>query len=594
MKLSKLIGDRFKERPADCVIDSHALMIRGGYIKYVANGIYSSYLPLRRTMHKIEQIIREEMDAIDGQEVQFPVALPASLWEESGRYESVGKELLRFTDRSGSPMVLGMTHEEAAVQLVREYGQTYSRYPFMLYQIQTKFRDEARPRAGLIRVREFTMKDAYSFHTSQEDLEEYYMRAHAAYERIFARVGVPEVVSVASDSGMMGGNVSHEFMLLSPAGEDSIALCDACGYRANMEAAECITEPLPASASCLTEVHTPDCHTIEEVCDFLHTSPERSCKAVVYQKNTDDSYVVLFLRGDREVNETKLTNFLGCEIHPAVITEDSGLTAGFIGPVGLTKRLAAGSTVLFDRSLAHASDLVCGANKPDYHYTGLSVERDLAAEYEAYGYGPSAFRGTDSAADCGISFHDFAKITEGGICPHCGKKTIRISRGIEVGNIFQLGTKYTEAMHMEYTDSDGSVHTPVMGCYGIGIGRLAASVCEAHHDEYGPIWPLSIAPWQVHLCAVRVDDASVRACADSLYEQLNDAHVEVLYDDRNVRAGIMFSDADLLGIPYRIIVSPRNLSEQCVELVSRDKTLQEKVPSEAVVDRIRQLIYEKQ
>lgn len=594
MKLSKLIGDRFKERPADCVIDSHALMIRGGYIKYVANGIYSSYLPLRRIAHKIEQIIREEMDAIDGQEVQFPVALPASLWEESGRYESVGKELLRFTDRSGSPMVLGMTHEEAAVQLVREYGQTYSRYPFMLYQIQTKFRDEARPRAGLIRVREFTMKDAYSFHTSQEDLEEYYMRAHAAYERIFARVGVPEVVSVASDSGMMGGNVSHEFMLLSPAGEDSIALCDACGYRANMEAAECITESLPASASCLTEVHTPDCHTIEEVCDFLHTSPERSCKAVVYQKNTDDNYVVLFLRGDREVNETKLTNFLGCEIHPAVITEDSGLTAGFIGPVDLTKRLAAGSTVLFDRSLAHASDLVCGANKPDYHYTGLSVERDLAAEYEAYDPGDSAFRGTDSAADCGISFHDFAKITEGGICPHCGKKTIRISRGIEVGNIFQLGTKYTEAMHMEYTDSDGSVHTPVMGCYGIGIGRLAASVCEAHHDEYGPIWPLSIAPWQVHLCAVRVDDASARACADSLYEQLNDAHVEVLYDDRSVRAGIMFSDADLLGIPYRIIVSPRNLSEQCVELVSRDKTLQEKIPSEAVVDRIRQLIYEKQ
>ena len=594
MKMEKVVGERFRERPSDCVIDSHALMVRGGYMKYVGNGIYSQFGPLRRICRKIERIIREEMDRIEGQEVQFPVAMPASLWEESGRYETVGSELLRFTDRNGSKMVLGMTHEEASVQLVREYGKSYAKYPFMIYQIQTKFRDEARPRAGLIRVREFTMKDAYSFHTSQEDLEKYYMRAHAAYERIFARVGVPEVISVASDSGMMGGNVSHEFMLLSPAGEDSIALCDACGYRANMEAAECITEPLPASASCLTEVHTPDCHTIEEVCDFLHTSPERSCKAVVYQKNTDDSYVVLFLRGDREVNETKLTNFLGCEIHPAVITEDSGLTAGFIGPVGLTKRLAAGSTVLFDRSLAHASDLVCGANKPDYHYTGLSVERDLAAEYEAYGYGPSAFRGTDSAADYGISFHDFAKITEGGICPHCGKKTIRISRGIEVGNIFQLGTKYTEAMHMEYTDSDGSVHTPVMGCYGIGIGRLAASVCEAHHDEYGPIWPLSIAPWQVHLCAVRVDDASVRACADSLYEQLNDAHVEVLYDDRSVRAGIMFSDADLLGIPYRIIVSPRNLSEQCVELVSRDKTLQEKVPSEAVVDRIRQLIYEKQ
>ena len=234
MKLNKLVGDRFKERPADCVIDSHALMVRGGYIKYVANGIYSSYLPLRRITRKIEEIIRQEMDAIDGQEVLFPVALPASLWEESGRYESVGKELLRFTDRNGSPMVLGMTHEEAAVHLVREYGQTYSRYPFMIYQIQTKFRDEARPRAGLIRVREFTMKDAYSFHTSQEDLEEYYMRCHKAYERIFARAGVPEVITVASDSGMMGGNISHEFMLLTPVGEDSIAICSDCDYRANI------------------------------------------------------------------------------------------------------------------------------------------------------------------------------------------------------------------------------------------------------------------------------------------------------------------------------------------------------------------------
>lgn len=589
MKLSKLVGDRFKERPADCVIDSHALMLRGGYIKYVANGIYSSYLPLRRITRKIEQIIREEMDAIDGQEVQFPVALPASLWEESGRYESVGKELLRFTDRSKSPMVLGMTHEEAAVQLVREYGQSYSKYPFMIYQIQTKFRDEARPRAGLIRVREFTMKDAYSFHTSQEDLEEYYMRCHAAYERIFARAGIPEVISVASDSGMMGGNLSHEFMLLTPVGEDSIALCDACGYHANVEAAEHIPDAFALDASgsaALEEVHTPDCHTIESVCSFLHSTPETSCKAVVYQKNTDESYVVLFLRGDLEVNETKLTNFLGCEVHPAVITEESGLTAGFIGPYGLTRCLAAGSTILFDRSLLHMSNLVCGANKADYHYTGLSVDRDLAGEY-----GAADNTASDSAAG-GISFHDFAKIKEGGICPCCGKKTIRISRGIEVGNIFQLGTKYTKAMHMEYTDSDGSLRTPVMGCYGIGIGRLAASVLEAHHDEYGPIWPLSIAPWQVHLCAVRADDEAVRAFSDQLYAQLNEAHVEVLYDDRSVRAGIMFSDADLLGVPYRIIVSPRNLSEHCVELVSRDKSLQEKVPLEAVIDRIGELLRE--
>ena len=279
MKLEKLVGDRFKERPADCQVDSHALMIRGGYMKNVANGIYSSYMPLRRITRKIEQIIREEMDAIDGQEVQFPVVMPASLWQESGRYDSIGKELLRFTDRNGAPMVLGMTHEEAAVQLVREYGQSYAKYPFMIYQIQTKFRDEARPRAGLIRVREFTMKDAYSFHTSQEDLEQYYDKCHKAYERIYARAGIPEVVSVKSDSGMMGGNVSHEFMLLTPIGEDSIVICNECDYRANMEAAENIVENETEAMQELTKVHTPEMHTIEQVCEFLHVDAKKSMKA---------------------------------------------------------------------------------------------------------------------------------------------------------------------------------------------------------------------------------------------------------------------------------------------------------------------------
>ncbi len=567
MKLNKLVGDRFKERPADCVIDSHALMVRGGYIKYVANGIYSSYLPLRRITRKIEEIIRQEMDAIDGQEVLFPVALPASLWEESGRYESVGKELLRFTDRNGSPMVLGMTHEEAAVHLVREYGQTYSRYPFMIYQIQTKFRDEARPRAGLIRVREFTMKDAYSFHTSQEDLEEYYMRCHKAYERIFARAGVPEVISVASDSGMMGGNISHEFMLLTPVGEDSIAICSDCDYRANMEAAESIIlNTKDDSSEALTKVATPDQHTIEEVCDFLGSDAKKSCKAVVYQRNADDSYVVLFIRGDLEINETKVTNFLGCEIHPAIITEECGLNAGFIGPWNLNGEF----TVLYDNSLKGTNNLVCGANEEGYHYTGLDMERDL----------PDA------------EYHDFAKIIEGGICPKCGKPHITISRGIEVGNIFQLGTKYTKAMHMEYIDSDNTTKNPVMGCYGIGVGRLAASVCEAHHDEYGPIWPMAIAPWQVHLCAVRPDNAEVKEYADALYEKLQSAGIEVIYDDRSVSAGIMFSDADLLGVPLRVIVSPRNMKESCCEIVSRDKTLSVKEPLDSVFEKVKTLVAE--
>ncbi len=569
MKLDKLVGDRFKEKPADCVIDSHALMLRGGYMKSVANGIYSSYLPLRRITRKIEKIIREEMDAIDGQEVQFPVVMPASLWQESGRYESVGSELLRFTDRNGGAYVLGMTHEEAAVHLVREYGQTYQKYPFMIYQIQTKFRDEGRPRAGLIRVREFTMKDAYSFHTSQADLEQYYDRCHKAYERIFARAGIPEVISVASDSGMMGGSISHEFMLLTPVGEDSIVICNECDYRANMEAAECIVHNDRDEVSEeLRLVHTPDIHTIEDVCNFLHSPKEKSCKAVVYQKKADDSFVVLFIRGDLDVNETKLTNYLGAEVYPAVITEECGLHAGYTGPVNL--KVNAPYVVLYDRSLQGANNLSCGGNQEEYHYVGLDMTRDL----------PNA------------EYHDFAKVVEGGVCPHCGKHSVTISRGIEVGNIFQLGTKYTKAMNMTYLDSEGKTQNPIMGCYGIGVGRLAASVCEAHHDAYGPIWPMSIAPWQVHICAMRADNAEVRAFADSLYDTLQKAGVEVMYDDRSVSAGVMFSDADLLGVPVRVIASPRNLKDGCCEIVTRDKSISMKVPCEEAAEKVRELVAE--
>ena len=567
MKLEKLVGERFKERPADCVIDSHAIMVKGGYIKYMANGIYSSYLPLRRIVRKIEQILREEMDKIDGQEVQFPVVMPASLWDESGRYDSIGDELLRFTDRNNAKMVLGMTHEEAAVHLVREYAQSYTKYPFMIYQIQTKFRDEARPRAGLIRVREFTMKDAYSFHTSQEDLEQYYEKCHAAYERIFERVGVPEVVSVKSDSGMMGGNISHEFMLLTPVGEDSIVLCDSCDYRANMEAAENISDiARDAESAALEKVYTPNVHTIEDVCNFFGDETKNSCKAVVYQQNVDDKYVVLFIRGDLEVNETKLVNFLGEQVHAAVITEECGLNAGYIGPVNL--KVNGDAVVLYDKSLEGRNNLSCGANEAEHHYKGLDMERDV----------PNA------------EYHDFAKIQEGGICPKCGKKTVKISRGIEAGNIFQLGTKYTKSMNMTYVDANGESKTPIMGCYGIGVGRLAASVCEAHHDEYGPIWPKAIAPWQVHLCAVRVDDEEVRAYADKLYEDLQNAGIEVIYDDRSVRAGVMFADADLLGIPLRIIVSPKNMKQGVVEVASRDKTLKTQIPLENVMEEIKQYL----
>lgn len=565
MKIQKLVGDRFKEMPADCEIDSHGLMIRGGYMKHVANGIYSSYTPLRRITRKIEQIIREEMDAIDGQEVQFPVVLPASLWEESGRYTSVGNELLRFKDRNNSPFVLGMTHEEASVHLVREYGQSYAKYPFMVYQIQTKFRDEARPRGGLIRVREFTMKDAYSFHTSWEDLEEYYSKCFKAYERIFKRVGIPEVISVASDSGMMGGNLSHEFMLLTPVGEDSIALCSNCDYRANTEAAESIVENERSEISEeLKLVHTPDIHTIEELCEFLDIPREKSCKAVVYQKESENEYVILFIRGDLDVSETKVKKYLGGDICPAAITEDCGIIAGFIGPYNLKGN----HTVLFDKSLKGTNNMCCGANISDHHYAGLDIERD-----------------------CGdVEYHDFAKIRDGGICPECGKHSIKISRGIEVGNIFQLGTKYTEAMNMQYLDKEGKSQYPIMGCYGIGVGRLAASVCEAHHDDYGPIWPISIAPWQVHLCCVRSDNQEVKKLADELYEELLRKNIEVIYDDRNVSTGVMFSDADLLGVPVRVVASPRNMKENCFEIATRDKRITVKVPVDEAVGAITDLI----
>ena len=540
MKLSKLVGDRFKERPANCLIDSHALMVRGGYIKNVANGIYSQFPPMKKISQKIENIIRDEMDKIDGQEVLFPVTLPGSLWEESGRYESVGSELLRFTDRTGSKMVLGMTHEEASVQLVREYANSYAKYPFMIYQIQTKFRDEARPRAGLIRVREFTMKDAYSFHTSQEDLEQYYQRCYDAYNRIFARCGIPEVAVVKSDSGMMGGSISHEYMLLTAAGEDSIAICPECGYSANVEAAPSIVKNENTIAKEeLKEVATPGTGTIEELCEFLHIPAENTAKAVVYQRNADDSYVV-----------------------------------AFIGPVGINEKV----TVLFDNSLKDIDYLVTGANKVDTHYTGFNVERDC----------PDA------------KYFDLAKIVEGGICPQCGKPHITISRGIEVGNIFQLGTKYSKAMGFKYTDENGEEQYPIMGCYGIGVGRMAASICEVRHDDYGPIWPITIAPWQVHLCCLRSDDGECKEFADNLYNTLQNKGIEVIYDDRKARPGAMFADADLLGVPVRVVVSPRNLKESVVELSTRDKSIQKKVPMneieqevDNVIKQLTDSIYEK-
>ena len=565
MKVSKMLGERFKEAPKDCIIASHALMMRGGYMKYVGNGIYSLFTPTKRITTKIERIIREEMDRIDGQEVMFPVVMPATLWEESGRYTSIGSEMARFKDRSGNPMVLGMTHEEAAVHLARDTAKSYADFPFMIYQVQTKFRDEPRARGGLIRVREFTMKDAYSFHTSQEDLEAYYEKAHEAYERIFKRAGAKNVISVKSDSGMMGGSVSHEFMLLSEIGEDTLAICPECGYKANMEAADCLVKNEAGVAEELTKVHTPNSKTIEEVVNFLGTDAKKLCKAVVYQKNEDDSYIIVFIRGDLEVNETKLRNYLGYEIHPATaITEESGIVAGFIGAIGLDKKIK----TVWDRSLVGIESLVCGANETDYHYTGMNVARDIGE----------------------VDYVDVAKIYEGAFCPVCGKPVIAINKGIEVGNIFQLGTKYTKSMNMTYLDANGEAQHPIMGCYGIGVGRLCASICQESHDKFGPIWPMSIAPWHVEVCNLRTDNELVNNTANELYESLKNLGVEVLYDDRDIRPGAMFADADLLGVPVRAVVSPKTCEKGVIEVSFRDKSFKGEFPIAEAAEKIKEIV----
>ena len=552
MLLSQLLGERFREKPGDAFLPSHIFMVRGGYIRQVAGGIFTLLTPARRACQNIERIIREEMDGMGGQEVLFPVVLPGELWQESGRYEAVGSELLRFTDRGGHPMVLGMTHEEAAVQLARGEARSHAKYPFMIYQIQTKFRDEPRARGGLIRVREFTMKDAYSFHTSQEDLQAYYTRMLACYRRIFRRVGLGEVVDIGSDSGMMGGGVAHEFMYLSEGGEDTLVLCDACGYRANQEVAVRGREPWTGGERALERVHTPGVTDIASLAVFLGIPASGTMKAAVFARAGSSLPLIAFIRGDLTVDESKLRRFAGEEVTPYTGEE---LCLGYVGPLDPGE-----AEVVLDESLRGAPDLVCGANERDTHLRGLSVPRDL----------PRA------------RFADLARVEEGDRCPHCGAP-LRLSRGIEVGNIFQLGDKYTRSMGMTYVDAEGERRIPIMGCYGIGVGRLLACVAEAHHDEHGPVWPLSVAPWKVHICALKGGEQAAR----TLYDKLNQRYAgNVLLDDRGLTPGVQFADADLLGAPLRIVAGSRCLAQGGLELVARDGSFREVVPLAALEQRI--------
>ena len=564
MKIQNLIAPRRYEAPANCQAESHSWLLHGGYMKPVAAGLFSYYPMLKKVMRKVERIIQEEMDAIGGQEVEMPYVVPASLWEESGRYQTIGEEMGRFKDRSGTPMVLSMTHEEAAVHLVRNYMRSYQQYPFMFYQTQTRFRDEPRPKAGLIRTREFAMNDAYSFHTSEEDMYDYYEKYLSAYRNVFDRVGLPQVVAVKSDPGMMGGKLSHEWMLPTDAGEDSIVVCDACGSKWNTDVAECVHDDKQyGTPGELTWVETPEIHSADDVCTQLNWAKEATCKSVVYQREDDGRYVVLFIRADLEVNEAKLVKQLGCEVRSAEITVDSGLHAGYIGPVGLD----ADCIVLFDRSLEHQAGLLCGANKEGFHYVGLDMDRDVP----------------------GAEYHDLAKIVDGMKCPHCGKHGVKVKRTLELAHSFCFGDRYTKSMNMRYMDENGHKHYPYEASCGVGIGRLVSGIVEAHHDDNGVIWPMSVAPYQVHICAVfsQVWGDEVKTRADRLYRQLQDLGVDVIYDDRRMNVGAMLTDADLIGAPLKVIIGPRHLKRGMkIELTARDGSIEDLVPADDVLDHV--------
>ena len=557
MRLSQLVGQRIKEAPRDAQSASHVFLIRGGYCRPVSTGIYS-LLPLgARICAKVEAIIREEMDAIDGQEILMPVVLPAELWEESGRYQSVGPELLRFRDRNDKAMLLAMTHEEAVCHLARTELNSYKQLPVMMYQIQTKYRDEARPRAGLIRVREFTMKDGYSFHVSQECLEAYYQRCHQAYENIFRRVGMTECISIEADSGMIGGAVSHEFMAVAECGEDTFFVSPDGSYKANRECAVSPlvydkSEPLP-----IEKVHTPGTKSIEDVAAFLGVAPAQTGKAVFYA-DSEDKLVFVCIRGDIEVNESKLKKLL--KSPQLTFATDAAIAAAGATP-GYASLLDIDCTkirVVVDPSFAESANLVVGANESDHHLRNFNYGRDL-----------------DEATRAAIAVADIATVREGDPCPVTGDP-LRMLRGIEVGNIFQLGTKYSEAMNCTYLDQNGKAQPFVMGCYGIGVGRTMAAVIEQNHDDFGPVWPMAIAPYQVHICALNIKDEAVRAAAEKLYADLQAAGADVLFDDRGEKAGFMFNDADLIGVPLRLVVSPKTLAEGKVEFRwrrSRDTTM---------------------
>ena len=575
MRVSKLFFQTLREVPTEAEVISHQLMLRTGLVRQVAAGIFD-YLPLgQRIKHKIETIIREEMDALGGQEVTLPMVHPAEIWQQSGRWYEIGDDMVRFQDRNGRDMCLGMTHEELMADLAGQIVNSYRQLPFVLYQIQTKFRDEPRARGGLIRVREFTMKDAYSFDRDYAGIDAFYPRIYQAYFDIFRRCGI-DVVAVESDTGMMGGTMAHEFMALTPIGEDTLLLCDGCGYKANRQIAT--FQKVAADTGdtqALEEVHTPDVTTIAALAEFLQIPETATAKAVFLMAEMQgadqqpyEQFVFVVIRGDMELNETKLTNAIKARrLRPATVDEIRAVGAepGYGSPIGIQRNKV---LLLVDELIAQSPNLVAGANRKDWHYRHTNYGRDYTADMVT----------------------DLAAAGEGAACPQCGA-AMRAVRGVEVGNIFKLGTKYSVAMGAYYLDEKGDKQPIVMGSYGIGSGRLLACVIEHHNDELGIRWPISIAPYQVLLVSLGNERTpEVTAAADQLYQELRDAGVEVLYDDRDERAGVKFNDADLLGIPIRLTVGGKGLKNGIVERKVRRTGESGEIALDNLVAGVRDLI----
>lgn len=544
MRVSKMFAPTLREVPAEAEVVSHQLMLRAGFLRKSAGGMYN-YLPLAwRVLKKIENIVREEMDASGAQELLMPIVQPAEIWQESGRWGVYGEEMFRLKDRHNREFCLGPTHEEMVTSLIRGDVRSYRQLPLNVYQIQNKFRDERRPRFGLMRGREFIMKDAYSFDRDEAGLDVSYKLMYDAYTRIFNRCGLT-FRPVEADSGAIGGSGSHEFMVIADSGEAEIVYCSKCDYAANVEKAELkVIEAEAEEMKPVEEVATPDCKTIAEVCQYLNLPMDKSVKAVAF--NSEKGLILCFVRGDHEVNEIKVINTVGVnevEMAEEALLAEAGTVGGYMGPVGID---SAKTIVVVDSTVMKMHNVCCGANKEGYHLVNVNPGRDFTPTYVA----------------------DIRLIQEGDPCPHCGAPVSK-ARGIEVGQVFKLFTKYSEAMHATFLDENGKEKPMVMGCYGVGVSRTMAAAIEQNNDKDGIIWPVAIAPYEVLVVPVNTKDQASTEKAEEIYELLKKAGVETVIDDRNERPGVKFKDADLIGYPLRVVVGPKTLAEGKIEIKVR-------------------------